>query len=608
MAPPASLNGSLRPPWNGPTTQYAIFPGQAWGPSNNPAEWLHGHGVAGYWHTGIDYEINSPTPLLAMADGKVSYTGYDPYGGDFHGGYGLEIRIKYDNGLESLYGHQSAIAPGISAGVRVAQGQVVSTSGGYPPGPDAGNSSGYHLHLTIYWGGTDVDPAPLMDGTGRQTNAPPGYAPPKTASDIPASGGTQTVGPPAPADPNLPPELGLNPDTIAIHPFADESYRLTYQPNKPSTVFLWFNGIYIPVMDAEIVLTNFRTPGTFSATLSLDWLDAMGVPGALEGLLAKTRAQVAFVGGYVDDIRTARPDTLPVIFTGVTDPPEITYSPKGNTILLKGPDLSGLLSADANTAPSMDQFSALTPAQVAKRLADAHHLSFLGAQTTETVGDLYPSGALSSRKSGQTEWDVLTQIGGDIGFAVWMSGTTLIFQPPPGLDELQPTVVLNYDQQGGDPTQPLMDVSFQPQPHTQRDYRIVVQSYHTGSQYTAKGTKDNVPAASSELGNPDALQIITITLPPNTPQATLDSVAQDVLNTYKATEILLSIDTAGVIPVTRSSPLVVQSRVIPDLNNGKPYYPVKIGFNYNVKSGIVQQITATTLPIGIQTTSTGLGI
>ena len=67
-----------------------------------------------------------------------------------NGGYGNCIMIDHGNGYVTLYGHLNGFA--ISAGDTVSQGQTI----GYVS--STGLSTGPHLHFTIYYNGSDVNP------------------------------------------------------------------------------------------------------------------------------------------------------------------------------------------------------------------------------------------------------------------------------------------------------------------------------------------------------------------------------------------------------------------------------------------------------------------
>lgn len=96
-------------------------------------------------HRGVDYGAPTGAPVLAVASGTVVRAGWT-------GGGGNSVYIRHDNGYETRYLHFSRIAPGIRAGVRVSQGEVIGAVG------STGLSTGPHLHYELLKGGTHVNP------------------------------------------------------------------------------------------------------------------------------------------------------------------------------------------------------------------------------------------------------------------------------------------------------------------------------------------------------------------------------------------------------------------------------------------------------------------
>lgn len=93
-------------------------------------------------HRGIDIGLTEGTELYAIADGYISQVNYTNARGHY-------IRIKHDNGYQSLYQHLSVVK--VSTGQRVTQGQVVALSG------NSGITSGPHLHFEIFNVGVEPD-------------------------------------------------------------------------------------------------------------------------------------------------------------------------------------------------------------------------------------------------------------------------------------------------------------------------------------------------------------------------------------------------------------------------------------------------------------------
>ena len=95
-------------------------------------------------HTGLDIAAPAGTPIYAAASGTVVASGWS------NTGYGYYIIISHENGVQTLYGHCSALY--VSAGQYVAQGENIAAVG------STGNSTGNHLHLEIRVNGSRVNP------------------------------------------------------------------------------------------------------------------------------------------------------------------------------------------------------------------------------------------------------------------------------------------------------------------------------------------------------------------------------------------------------------------------------------------------------------------
>ena len=96
-------------------------------------------------HAGIDLAANGGTPIYAAASGYVQVAGWSS------GGYGNYVIIYHGkmsdgNAYTTLYGHMRSVAT--SAGKYVQQGELIGYVG------STGNSTGNHLHLEVWKGGS----------------------------------------------------------------------------------------------------------------------------------------------------------------------------------------------------------------------------------------------------------------------------------------------------------------------------------------------------------------------------------------------------------------------------------------------------------------------
>lgn len=101
------------------------------------------------FHNGVDIVLTSGTngsPVYAIADGMVTRASR-------YGGYGNCIQVAHGGGYSSLYGHLSGY--NCSSGQFVAKGQIIGYIG------STGNSTGPHLHFTVFKDGSITNPLGL---------------------------------------------------------------------------------------------------------------------------------------------------------------------------------------------------------------------------------------------------------------------------------------------------------------------------------------------------------------------------------------------------------------------------------------------------------------
>jgi len=99
------------------------------------------------FHSGIDIKGATGTPVRAAMAGRVSSVGYDRV-------YGNYIFINHHSGYRTLYAHLNIIRT--RAGAYVVQGERIGDVG------NTGQSTGPHLHFTVYKDGVTVNPRALM--------------------------------------------------------------------------------------------------------------------------------------------------------------------------------------------------------------------------------------------------------------------------------------------------------------------------------------------------------------------------------------------------------------------------------------------------------------
>jgi murein DD-endopeptidase MepM/ murein hydrolase activator NlpD len=94
-------------------------------------------------HNGLDIAAPPGSPIIAPADGVVSFAGYDA-------GYGKLVSIDHGYGVVTRYGHTSQIF--VEVGQRVKRRDVIAAVG------TTGRSTGPHVHYEVRVNNVPVDP------------------------------------------------------------------------------------------------------------------------------------------------------------------------------------------------------------------------------------------------------------------------------------------------------------------------------------------------------------------------------------------------------------------------------------------------------------------
>jgi murein DD-endopeptidase MepM/ murein hydrolase activator NlpD len=100
-------------------------------------------------HDGIDFANSFRSPIVATANGTVSFAGRN-------GGYGKQVVIDHGNGYTTSYSHLTSIS--VEKGDQVERNDEVGKMG------STGRSTGVHLHYEIHKDGNPVNPMPYIKG------------------------------------------------------------------------------------------------------------------------------------------------------------------------------------------------------------------------------------------------------------------------------------------------------------------------------------------------------------------------------------------------------------------------------------------------------------
>lgn len=94
-------------------------------------------------HEGLDIGAPIGTPIVAPADGVITFSGPKP-------GFGNFVQIDHGYGVETIFGHASSLA--VKKGQKIHRGDKIATVG------NTGYSTGSHVHYEVRVNGTPVDP------------------------------------------------------------------------------------------------------------------------------------------------------------------------------------------------------------------------------------------------------------------------------------------------------------------------------------------------------------------------------------------------------------------------------------------------------------------
>jgi murein DD-endopeptidase MepM/ murein hydrolase activator NlpD len=104
-------------------------------------------GRGGQFHKGIDFDANVGDPVMAVADGVVSFAGT-------RGGYGHTVEIDHGNGYVTRYAHNSRLT--VKEGDLVRAGDQLARAG------SSGRSTGAHVHFEVWQEGAVVNPRKFL--------------------------------------------------------------------------------------------------------------------------------------------------------------------------------------------------------------------------------------------------------------------------------------------------------------------------------------------------------------------------------------------------------------------------------------------------------------
>jgi murein DD-endopeptidase MepM/ murein hydrolase activator NlpD len=141
VSPEKLWNGPLLRPNDGPvTTVYGV------------RRYYNGVFADDYFHRGVDYAGSVGSAVIAPANARVVFVGYERDGFVVHGNC---VGLDHGQGVTSIYIHLNSIK--VQVGDVVAAGQTIGTLG------STGAATGPHLHWGLFVQGEAIDPVPWRE-------------------------------------------------------------------------------------------------------------------------------------------------------------------------------------------------------------------------------------------------------------------------------------------------------------------------------------------------------------------------------------------------------------------------------------------------------------
>ena len=104
-------------------------------------------GGGGEFHKGIDFKASTGDPVMAIADGVISFSG-------MRSGYGNVVEVDHGNGYVTRYAHNSRLL--VRVGDLVRSGQQSAKAG------STGRSTGAHVHFEVWQDGRVLNPRKVL--------------------------------------------------------------------------------------------------------------------------------------------------------------------------------------------------------------------------------------------------------------------------------------------------------------------------------------------------------------------------------------------------------------------------------------------------------------
>ena len=235
---------------------------------------------------------------------------------------------------------------------------------------------------------------------------------------------------------------------------------------SPRPVVL-LNGVQLPLQ--AVISLEVTNASHFSADTYHVQLAEPGLPPAYApAYWADSEFDQISIGVSLDG------ETPAPLIVGQVD--DVDWDTTGRIITMTGRDLSAAF-IDNKTA---EKFQNQTASQIAQTLALRRGLDS-SVQATSTLAGAYYQIDHAVATQEQTEWDLLTYLAQREGFDVWVSGTTLYFQPSPA-ETSTPYVMLRSEPGDGTFASNATRINLHRAQTLARDVIVIVRSWNQKQQ------------------------------------------------------------------------------------------------------------------------------
>ncbi|MBN9559422.1 MAG: hypothetical protein J0H14_01675 [Alphaproteobacteria bacterium] len=331
------------------------------------------------------------------------------------------------------------------------------------------------------------------------------------------------------------------------------------------------------VIEAQVYSNNHYAADRFSVTIALN----------------ADPSNAAFWSGTADILLDVRMSLDGIGFTSVVQGAvdHVDLDPVQGVIHAEGRDLTAALIETR----TQETFANRTSSEIAQLFAGRHNLSSQVTETRTPVGRYYQDEhdriTLGQFSRATTEWDLLVFLAQQEGFDVFVSGTTLHFQPPAGADvalTLSPDAVL--------------DLRLERSLTLARDIEVTVKSWNSRQQSAftqtarSRGRGQGAGLGGGRAGPPQRYVIVR----PNLTSDQALQLAQQKLAELTRHERVISATMPGELTLTPRSLITLQNT---GTEFDQTYYVDTIERHLHMEGGFTQHLRCKNMYPGTQATT-----